>query len=592
MQYNALVEHRSFVGSGRIGVIVLQRFVSALTLVALSVAPLGAAAAPKANPTIPPLPQVPNVAAGYAAPSASPGPPHIVGVTEQPFVGITLESAIGMALMKNPDLAVSSSDTRVAAYRIQAARGAFDVRFDVAPSVTQSTTAPSNPFFAGPNYTPIEQNQQQVKAGVAGQLPSGTQYDVSMGDARISSNSIFNGFDPYYTPTLSFDITQPLLKNAGQNAAKNALELAIIGSDAARAKTLANVSQTIAQVQDAYWDLVAAWRSVAIQEEALREAALQYGSTQRLAKHGVAADIDVVESQGQVATFQDDVYSALQNVSALQNQLKTLIVDDPGDPIWQANLVPTTPVLQLPPAPSLSHLIAQAMAQRPAVRQAQDAREEAAQNLKFARNQALPQIDLKLGYANNSWAGTPANAGTFAGFGGGSAPVTPPYLIGGNGQAFNNLWANKFPTYSAGVVFSTPLGNNTAIAQVAIAREQQRAAAIGQAGVEQRIVAESRNALQMYDSALSRLRAARVAATTSAAVSASEQRKFKNGASTTFLVLQRQVELAQARGRELQAQTDLNKAVVELQRVSGDSLTANDVKLSTLGSKAKGAVAP
>ncbi len=578
------------------GNIVVQRLISSLALVSLIAAPLGADAQPAAKATatitVPPLPPVPNVAPGYAAPTASPNPPHVVGVTEQPFVGITLQNAIGMALMKNPNLAVSSADARIAAYRIQEARGAFDVRFNVAPSVTQSTAAPLNPFFAGPNYTPIQQNQQQVAAGVSGQLPAGTQYSLKVGNARVSSNSIFNGFDPYYTPTLSFDITQPLLKNAGQNAARNAVELAIIGNDATRAQTLATVLQTIAQVQDAYWDLVAAWRNVAIQEEALHESVLQYGSTQRMAKQGAAADVDVVESQGQVATFQDDVYSALQNVSMLQNQLKSLIVDDPADPIWQANLVPTSPVLQLPPAPTLTALVGQAMAQRPEVRQAEDMQKEAAQNVKFAHNQTLPQIDLKLGYANNSWAGTPANGATFSAFTGGAPPVTPAYLVGGNAQAWNNLWANKFPTYSAGIVFTTPLGNNTAKAQFRIAQQEQRQAAIARSGVAQRIVAESRNALQMYESALSRLQASRVAASTAAAVSASEQRKFKNGASTTFLVLQREVELSQARGRELHAQTDLNKAVVELQRVSGDSLRANDVKLSILGSQAKGAATP
>ena len=51
-------------------------------------------------------------------------------------------------------------------------------------------------------------------------------------------------------------------------------------------------------------------------------------------------------------------------------------------------------------------------------------------------------------------------------------------------------------------------------------------------------------------------------------------------------MLQRQVQLAAARGRELQAQTDLNKAVVELQRVDGTILEANGVNVKTLGSKA------
>ena len=49
---------------------------------------------------------------------------------------------------------------------------------------------------------------------------------------------------------------------------------------------------------------------------------------------------------------------------------------------------------------------------------------------------------------------------------------------------------------------------------------------------------------------------------------------------------QRQVELAQARGSELRAQTQLNESVVELQRVSGTILSANGVNVQTLGSQA------
>jgi hypothetical protein len=42
-------------------------------------------------------------------------------------------------------------------------------------------------------------------------------------------------------------------------------------------------------------------------------------------------------------------------------------------------------------------------------------------------------------------------------------------------------------------------------------------------------------------------------------------------------VLQRQNEVLAARGRELQAQTDLNKAIAEFQRATGNTLEANNV---------------
>ena len=69
-------------------------------------------------------------------------------------------------------------------------------------------------------------------------------------------------------------------------------------------------------------------------------------------------------------------------------------------------------------------------------------------------------------------------------------------------------------------------------------------------------------------------------------VYASELRKFHHGQSTTFLVLQRQLELEQARGSELQAQTQLNASIVELKRVDGTILTDNGVNVQTLGSQA------
>jgi outer membrane protein TolC len=60
----------------------------------------------------------------------------------------------------------------------------------------------------------------------------------------------------------------------------------------------------------------------------------------------------------------------------------------------------------------------------------------------------------------------------------------------------------------------------------------------------------------------------------------SEQRKLDAGQSTTFLVLERQTTLTNARSMELKAQTDLNKAIADLQRATGNALRANSVVVS------------
>ena len=118
-----------------------------------------------------------------------------------------------------------------------------------------------------------------------------------------------------------------------------------------------------------------------------------------------------------------------------------------------------------------------------------------------------------------------------------------------------------------------------------VAKEEETQAKLLMENVEERIGAEARNALQAYQSALAKLNAARKSRETAEAVYASEARQFNNGESTTFLVLQRQVTLEQARGLELQAQTQLNQSIVELQRVEGTILADNGVNLQTLGTR-------
>jgi outer membrane protein TolC len=572
---------------------------------------LAAATVPSPAPS-PQLPAVPTVAPGYAAPNLSAPAPGVVGVTQQPFVGITLDNAIGMALEKNPDLAVAQANRRIAAYQIEAAKGAYDVQFSVQPQYQYSTQAPQNEFFAGPNFSPIVQRNTSVGVGAQGMLPGGQSYSVTASGRQTYDNTQINTFDPTYPTIFSINFSEPLGKNAGRTQVSHQLQLARISAQGSDAQTLAAASGTIAQVQKTYWNLVAAWRNVAIQEEALKDTIAQQHSIVRLARQGVNAPIDVVQTNTQVAVFQEDVFSALQNVAMLQNELKSELVADPNDPVWNANLVPTTPVLQLPQEPALTDLVTQALKNRPEIAQIRTLRATADENLAFARNQTKPQVDLNLGYTSNGFAGTvlPASASPFLessiaqavainqliaavnqtlppaqqipALPNSTTPV-PAYLQGGLSQSIKNLLSNKFPVYAAGLQVTFPIGNHTARANLAAAEEQERSVAVQEASTIQRITLDVRNALQAYQSAQARLVAARAARQASEEVLASEQRRFRAGESTTFLVLQREIELADNRGRELQAQTDLNNAVVDLEQATGTILTADNVNVTTVG---------
>jgi HAE1 family hydrophobic/amphiphilic exporter-1 len=562
----------------------------------------------------PQLPAVPVVAPGYAAPKASPPPPGIIGVTQQPFVGITLDNAIGMALAQNSTLSIAQANRRIAQYQIQSARGAYDIRFAVEPQYQYVTQPPQNAFFAGPNFSPIVQQRTSLTTGVNGVMPGGQQYNVNVSGTQTWDNTSINTFNPYYPTLFSVNFTQPLSRGGRLNQTNVTLQLAQINQQTVTAQTLATVSSTISQVQDTYWDLVAAWRNVAIEEESLKNVIVQQRSNVRLARRGAIAPIDVVQVNAQIAVFQQNVASALQQVALLQNSLKSQLTTNPNDPIWNANLVPTSPVLQTPQEPSLADLVVEALKDRPEMAVVRSQLQSAGVNVQFAQSQTKPQIDLQLGYTSNGFAGTVLPPGEFFQSGAqqvlainqliaavnqtlppsqqimplptGTTPV-PAYLSGGLGQSIKNLLSNKFPVYSAGVLVQFPIGNNTAKADLAAAREQQRIAQIQEASTIQQITMDVRNALQSYQSALAQLGAARAAREASQQVLASEERRFRAGESTTYLVLQRQIELADNRGREVTAQTNLNKAIVELRRATGTILSANNVNVTTVGEGAQ-----
>ena len=170
-------------------------------------------------------------------------------------------------------------------------------------------------------------------------------------------------------------------------------------------------------------------------------------------------------------------------------------------------------------------------------------------------------------------------AGTNTGVG--NSPP-PEILIGGIGKSLGNLFGQEFPTYRVGVTISIPIGNSVARANLGASLAEGDQLPVQQKKTEQGVEAEVRNALQALRSAEARLSAAIAAREAAEKLNASEERQFRAGTSTVFLVQQRQNELVAARGNELQAQTALNKAISEYRRAVGTTLESNSVEINTV----------
>jgi outer membrane protein TolC len=150
--------------------------------------------------------------------------------------------------------------------------------------------------------------------------------------------------------------------------------------------------------------------------------------------------------------------------------------------------------------------------------------------------------------------------------------------IGGSSSSVTDIFANKYPTFRVGVQFNLPLfGDKTAGAQLGRALVEGERLETQREQIEQNIQVDVRNALQTLRTAEARLRAAAISRENSLKQYESEQRKLDNGQSDIYRVLERQTALTAARSAELRAQTELNKAISDLQRATGNSLKANNV---------------
>jgi HAE1 family hydrophobic/amphiphilic exporter-1 len=251
---------------------------------------------------------------------------------------------------------------------------------------------------------------------------------------------------------------------------------------------------------------------------------------------------------------------------------------------------------------ALEERVGAALKKRPEVAQARISSEVNALDAKLYKEQTKPQLDFVGQFSSSGLAGPLAPAvanpitasflplinqlnalSVLAGlppftFGSGSSSA-PGLLVGGYGQSLNNLVNGVYPTVQVGVQMSLPIRNRTANANLSVAVAEGKRLKNQQMLVEMAVVADVRNSAQALAAVEARFHSASRARDTAEEQYQSEQRQFKAGTSTLFLVLQRQTDMIAARQRELRAQADVGRAIADLERATGEVLEKQKIEL-------------
>ncbi|HEU4478459.1 MAG TPA: TolC family protein [Pyrinomonadaceae bacterium] len=593
-----------------------------------STAPTNQPAQPSTSPTTVPSPEATSPAQ-EATPLQDPREPvfptvqqrplppmpdmHRLGITSTNTLTLSLNDAVRKALQNNNDIEVARDDVRFAETQLRSLEGFYDPIFSLTPQIDKRVTPVQNIFAGAGTSGQVSNTVYTLSPSIFKPFSTGGgNYELSFSNNKTVTSATNSTLNPFYSSNLALSFTQPLLRNRSIDNQRRQIRIQKKRLEQSDADFRLRTIDVISRVQQAYWELVFALRDQQNQLENLNLSRENLRNVEAQIAVGAKAPLERAEVQTELANRESALLVAVQNVSIAENNLKQLILKDPQNPEWSAQLTPTDmPTFDTTPV-DLNQALKEARDNRPELRRLNLQNEINDIDLKFFKNQTRPQVDLVGTVATTGLAGTAAATlppGTLvplisgdpnqvanafllsqiqdiqrrAVFPVATTPLVetpslaPSDLVGGYGKTLSNLFSLNTYNVTVGVAIQIPLRNRTAEANFAGARIQKDQLAASTRSQEQIIEVDVRNSAQAVETARLRVISAREARANAELQLEGEQRLYQVGRSTTFLLFQRQNALTNARNAELRAETDYNKALASLQRATSSTLRSNNV---------------
>jgi outer membrane protein TolC len=433
---------------------------------------------------------------------------------------------------------------------------------------------------------------------------TGTSYTVRWNNQRTSTNRAFDFFNPSLSSNIGFSVSQPLLNGFGFAQNKRFIRVAKNNQKISDQFFAQQVMDTVSTVKNGYWELVFAGEDVEVKEQSLALAEKLYEDNKRQVEIGTLAPIEVVRAESEVARTRQDLIVSQTGLAQQQTVLKDLIAKQPNDPTLAAVEIEPLDRPQVPAVPEIlpvQDAIQVAMEKRPELSQLQLDLQNRGLAVRGARNAMLPTVNAFGFYSGRGLSGeafVPAtqtvadvfrpivdqNGNVVPGLFVPTSEVVPalPPVFSSNrgiGTAFSDALHGDFPDYGVGVSISIPIKNRVAQAEMARAQIEQRQAQTRYQRTVNGVIVEVRNAQIAVEQNRARIDAAVKARELADETLRAEQKKFQLGASTIFLVIQAQRDLAAARSGEVRALVDFQRAGVDFDRALGRTLERSNINI-------------
>jgi outer membrane protein len=485
-------------------------------------------------------------------------------VNDPRVLRLSLDEAVRTSMERNLGISLQRYDYLMSGQSLLSQYGLYDWYATGNLERKSNENPTSNTFQSASDRTTT------IKGDIQQTVPTGGAYSLGFDTFRNASSGFGTVVNPVYKSFLTASVNQPLLRNFGVDITNRNINYArnTLGINRELFRSL--LMNTAVSVEQAYLDLVYARQNVDVVKDALFLARDQARITQIRIDVGASAPLDILQPRVQIATQDENLILAVAAVRDAEDRLRALMNLPSSD--WDRPIVPSDPVGYTAMTIDTPAAVAQAIRNRPEVREDELATATSKLQYLYARNQTLPRIDAYATFGAAGQAGNvlidPVTGQPPAGFRSTAYPHSLTQIINGN-----------FKSFSLGINVAVPLLNLTARAEAKRAELALAQSKTRQDQTKQNIEVDVRKAARDVDTAAREIGASRTAREAAAANLDAERKRYENGMTTNFNVLQIQQQLSDARVREIQALVGYNKAVANYHRAVGDLLDVRNIQI-------------
>lgn len=400
---------------------------------------------------------------------------------------------------------------------------------------------------------------------------TGTSVTFGFQNFRQTTNSIFTNLSPVLSSQYRVEIQQQLLAGFGFGPNLRYLRIARNNKKISDIAFKDQVTATITQIENIYWDLVSAYEQTQVNEQSQAFARQTLENTRKQLQLEAVPQMDVMKSEAELSKRDQELTVARTSLQLQETLMKNAITKSLDDPTLEAMpVVPTDRMesVQTTASTPIQDLISTALKDRPELAESDVDLVNRRISRSAARNALLPSLSLVGFYGGSGLAGilNPAFQGT------NSSAVPTDF-----GGAVENAFTGTAPDYYVGLNLNIPIRNRVAKADQYRSELEFRQAELRLEQLRKQVRIEVRNAQFALEQTGARVEAAGKARDLAQRTFDITKKEQELGSGSSYQTLSAQRDLALAQLDLVSAMTTYQKAKVELDRATGTTLDHNGI---------------